>query len=93
MLIMIVSKTSEYTRKKGVILKRELPIRVDENSVDTWVLSKSVAHEHLQIILTKIDNIEVSLLFAKSVSFKWTGRFLSPDCRSIQECILLITQF
>lgn len=37
MLIMIVSKTSEYARKKGVILKRELPVRVEENSVDTWV--------------------------------------------------------
>ncbi|GAU44872.1 hypothetical protein TSUD_329290 [Trifolium subterraneum] len=32
-----LSEASEYARKKGVILKGDLPIGVDRNSVDTWV--------------------------------------------------------
>jgi 4-alpha-glucanotransferase len=32
-----LSKSAEYARKKGVILKGDLPIGVDRNSVDTWV--------------------------------------------------------
>lgn len=30
-------EASEYARKKGVVLKGDLPIGVDRNSVDTWV--------------------------------------------------------
>ncbi|XP_038697442.1 4-alpha-glucanotransferase DPE2 [Tripterygium wilfordii] len=32
-----LSEAAEYARKKGVILKGDLPIGVDRNSVDTWV--------------------------------------------------------
>lgn len=32
-----MSEAAEYARKKGVILKGDLPIGVDRNSVDTWV--------------------------------------------------------
>ncbi|XP_014491325.1 4-alpha-glucanotransferase DPE2 [Vigna radiata var. radiata] len=32
-----LSEAAEYARKKGVILKGDLPIGVDKNSVDTWV--------------------------------------------------------
>lgn len=32
-----LSEALEYARKKGVILKGDLPIGVDRNSVDTWV--------------------------------------------------------
>ncbi|KAL3841131.1 hypothetical protein ACJIZ3_025722 [Penstemon smallii] len=32
-----LSEASEYARKKGVVLKGDLPIGVDRNSVDTWV--------------------------------------------------------
>ncbi|KAM7524384.1 hypothetical protein LguiA_014286 [Lonicera macranthoides] len=32
-----LSESAEYARKKGVILKGDLPIGVDRNSVDTWV--------------------------------------------------------
>ncbi|KAJ0044000.1 hypothetical protein Pint_18427 [Pistacia integerrima] len=32
-----LSEAAEYSRKKGVILKGDLPIGVDRNSVDTWV--------------------------------------------------------
>lgn len=32
-----LSESSEYARKKGVVLKGDLPIGVDRNSVDTWV--------------------------------------------------------
>lgn len=30
-------EASEYARKRGVVLKGDLPIGVDRNSVDTWV--------------------------------------------------------
>ncbi|KAL2480812.1 4-alpha-glucanotransferase DPE2 [Abeliophyllum distichum] len=36
-LHMQLSEASEYARKKGVVLKGDLPIGVDRNSVDTWV--------------------------------------------------------
>ncbi|KAG6737020.1 hypothetical protein POTOM_060020 [Populus tomentosa] len=32
-----LTEAAEYARKKGVILKGDLPIGVDRNSVDTWV--------------------------------------------------------
>lgn len=32
-----LSEAAEYARKKGVVLKGDLPIGVDRNSVDTWV--------------------------------------------------------
>lgn len=32
-----LSEAAEYARKKGVVLKGDLPIGVDKNSVDTWV--------------------------------------------------------
>ena len=32
-----MTKAAEYARNKGVILKGDLPIGVDRNSVDTWV--------------------------------------------------------
>ncbi|XP_061369933.1 4-alpha-glucanotransferase DPE2 [Gastrolobium bilobum] len=32
-----LSEAADYARKKGVILKGDLPIGVDRNSVDTWV--------------------------------------------------------
>lgn len=32
-----MSEAAEYARRKGVILKGDLPIGVDRNSVDTWV--------------------------------------------------------
>nr|AAB86444.1 4-alpha-glucanotransferase [Arabidopsis thaliana] len=32
-----LSAAAEYARKKGVVLKGDLPIGVDRNSVDTWV--------------------------------------------------------
>lgn len=32
-----LSEASEYARRKGVVLKGDLPIGVDRNSVDTWV--------------------------------------------------------
>ncbi|KAG5395612.1 hypothetical protein IGI04_017426 [Brassica rapa subsp. trilocularis] len=32
-----LSEASEYARKRGVVLKGDLPIGVDRNSVDTWV--------------------------------------------------------
>ncbi|KAM7270713.1 hypothetical protein ACFE04_029927 [Oxalis oulophora] len=32
-----LTEASEYARRKGVILKGDLPIGVDRNSVDTWV--------------------------------------------------------
>ena len=32
-----MSEAAEYARNKGVILKGDLPIGVDRNSVDTWV--------------------------------------------------------
>ncbi|CAI9782888.1 unnamed protein product [Fraxinus pennsylvanica] len=32
-----LSEASEYARKKGVVLKGDLPIGVDQNSVDTWI--------------------------------------------------------
>ncbi|XP_010525431.1 PREDICTED: 4-alpha-glucanotransferase DPE2 isoform X2 [Tarenaya hassleriana] len=32
-----LSEAAEYARRKGVILKGDLPIGVDKNSVDTWV--------------------------------------------------------
>ncbi|RDY00155.1 4-alpha-glucanotransferase DPE2 [Mucuna pruriens] len=32
-----LSEAAEYARKRGVILKGDLPIGVDRNSVDTWV--------------------------------------------------------
>ncbi|PIN19639.1 4-alpha-glucanotransferase [Handroanthus impetiginosus] len=36
-LHMQLSEAAEYARKKGVVLKGDLPIGVDRNSVDTWV--------------------------------------------------------
>ncbi|CAI9099424.1 OLC1v1036244C3 [Oldenlandia corymbosa var. corymbosa] len=36
-LHMQLSEAAEYARKNGVILKGDLPIGVDRNSVDTWV--------------------------------------------------------
>ncbi|KAL7197782.1 hypothetical protein ACSBR2_020328 [Camellia fascicularis] len=32
-----LAESAEYARKKGVVLKGDLPIGVDRNSVDTWV--------------------------------------------------------
>nr|GMD48064.1 4-alpha-glucanotransferase DPE2 [Ipomoea batatas] len=32
-----LSEAAEYARKKGVVLKGDIPIGVDRNSVDTWV--------------------------------------------------------
>lgn len=32
-----LSEAAEYARKRGVVLKGDLPIGVDRNSVDTWV--------------------------------------------------------
>ena len=32
-----MTEAAEYARKKGVVLKGDLPIGVDKNSVDTWV--------------------------------------------------------
>ena len=32
-----MTEAAEYARNKGVILKGDLPIGVDRNSVDTWV--------------------------------------------------------
>jgi 4-alpha-glucanotransferase len=32
-----LSEAAGYARKKGVVLKGDLPIGVDRNSVDTWV--------------------------------------------------------
>uniref|UniRef100_A0A803LZX8 4-alpha-glucanotransferase n=1 Tax=Chenopodium quinoa TaxID=63459 RepID=A0A803LZX8_CHEQI len=32
-----LSESAQYARKKGVVLKGDLPIGVDRNSVDTWV--------------------------------------------------------
>lgn len=32
-----LSEAADYARKNGVILKGDLPIGVDRNSVDTWV--------------------------------------------------------
>ncbi|KAL2895766.1 4-alpha-glucanotransferase DPE2 [Bienertia sinuspersici] len=32
-----LSEAAEYARRKGVVLKGDLPIGVDKNSVDTWV--------------------------------------------------------
>ncbi|CAN1256473.1 4-alpha-glucanotransferase DPE2 [Linum perenne] len=32
-----LSEAAQYARKKGVVLKGDLPIGVDKNSVDTWV--------------------------------------------------------
>lgn len=32
-----MAEAAEYARKKGVVLKGDLPIGVDRNSVDTWV--------------------------------------------------------
>ena len=32
-----MSEAAEYARAKGVVLKGDLPIGVDRNSVDTWV--------------------------------------------------------
>ncbi|KAJ4828347.1 4-alpha-glucanotransferase dpe2 [Turnera subulata] len=36
-LYLQLSEAAEYARKKGVVLKGDLPIGVDRNSVDTWV--------------------------------------------------------
>ncbi|KAL5546818.1 hypothetical protein UlMin_006505, partial [Ulmus minor] len=36
-LYLQLSEAADYARKKGVILKGDLPIGVDRNSVDTWV--------------------------------------------------------
>lgn len=32
-----MSEAAEYAKEKGVVLKGDLPIGVDRNSVDTWV--------------------------------------------------------
>lgn len=32
-----MSKAADYAQSKGIILKGDLPIGVDRNSVDTWV--------------------------------------------------------
>ena len=36
-LFFYLSEAATYARKKNVILKGDLPIGVDRNSVDTWV--------------------------------------------------------
>jgi len=36
-MLLQLSEASEYAREKGVVLKGDLPIGVDRNSVDTWV--------------------------------------------------------
>lgn len=36
-MLLQLSEAAEHARKKGVVLKGDLPIGVDRNSVDTWV--------------------------------------------------------
>nr|GMD46477.1 4-alpha-glucanotransferase DPE2 [Ipomoea batatas] len=51
-----LSEAAEYARKKGVVLKGDIPIGVDRNSVDTWVypnlfrMNTSPGH-HLTILI------------------------------------------
>jgi len=42
-----LSETSEYAHSKGVVLKGDIPIGVNRNSVDTWV-SPELFHMHMQ---------------------------------------------